>query len=242
MERQRAMSIDAAPDARRLRASHAESPAAPKRQRDPEKSRHRILKAATDEFCAHGFNGARVERIARKSGANMRMLYHYFGSKEGLYLAALDKVYSEIRLEERKLNLATLDPVAGMRELVRFTFDFFATHPDFVGLINNENLMKGRFLKKSPRIRDMTVPLVETIEDLLKRGVAAGLMRAGVDPIQLYISIVAQSQLHISNRYTLSAIFDRDLGDRDWLEERRSHAQELILGYLACGQPRRPGA
>ena len=238
------MAIEAASGTKRPKRSAAppEGLAATKQQRNPEKSRQRILKAATDDFCAHGFNGARVERIARKSGANMRMLYHYFDSKEGLYLAALDKVYSEIRSEERKLNLATLDPAAGMRELVCFTFDFFATHPDFVGLINNENLMKGRFLKKSPKIRDMTIPLVETIEDLLSRGVAAEVMRPGVDPIHLYVSIVAQSQLHISNRYTLSAIFDRDLGDREWLKEHRRHAQELILGYLTADKPNRNGA
>jgi len=238
------MTIEPSSGTRRPRRSARlpEGPTPPKRQRDPEKSRARILKAATDEFCAHGFNGARVERIARKSCANMRMLYHYFGSKEGLYLAALDKVYSEIRSEERKLNLGAFDPVAGMLELVCFTFDFFATHPEFVGLINNENLMKGRFLKKSPKIRAMTIPLVETIEDLLKRGVAAGVMRPDIEPIQLYISIVAQSQLHISNRYTLSAIFDRDLGDREWLRERRRHAQGLILGYLTGARPGRNGA
>lgn len=202
------------------------------RPRNAESSREKILKAATVEFCAHGFNGARVERIAKRSGANMRMLYHYFDSKEGLYLAALDKVYTEIRSEERKLKLDTLDPVQGMRQLVAFTFDFFASHMDFIGLINNENLMKGRFIKRSPKIRAMTIPLVETIRDLLERGANTGVMRTGVDPIQLYISIVAQSQLHISSRYTLSAIFDRDLGDEAWLAERRRHAQDVILGYL----------
>ena len=200
--------------------------------RNPEGSKEKILKAATIEFCTHGFKGARVERIAERSGANMRMLYHYFDSKEGLYLAALDKVYSEIRSEERKLDLDTLDPLAGMRQLVAFTFDFFASHMDFIGIINNENLMRGKFIKRSPSIRAMTIPLVVAIETLLARGAAAGVMRSDVDAIQLYISIVAQSQLHISNRYTLSAIFDRDLGDPAWIEERRRHTQDVILGYL----------
>lgn len=205
---------------------------ASRRPRSLVNSREKILKAATIEFCAHGFNGARVERIASRSRANMRMLYHYFGSKEGLYLAALEKVYTEIRSEERKLELNTLDPAAGMRQLVAFTFDFFASHMDFIGLINNENLMKGKFLKRLPKVRAMTIPLVETIEDLLRRGGEAGVMRTDVDPVQLYMSIVAQSQLHISNRYTLSALFDRDLADPDWMAERRRHAQDLILGYL----------
>jgi len=203
-----------------------------KRRRRPDNTKERILKAATVEFCAHGFNGARVERIAKRSTANMRMLYHYFESKEGLYLAALEKVYSEIRSEEHKLQLNSLDPLAGMRQLVSFTFDFFSSHMDFIGLINSENLMKGRFIKRSTKIRTMAIPLVEAIEDLLERGAKLGVMRAGVDPIQLYISIVAQSQQHISNRYTLSALFDRDLGDKDWLAERRRHAQDVIVGYL----------
>ena len=205
---------------------------ASKRLRDPVVSKEKILRAATDEFCSHGFNGARVERIAKRSGANMRMLYHYFDSKEGLYLAALDKVYSEIRTQERQLKLDTLDPIEGMRQLVAFTFDFFASHMDFVGLINNENLMRGRFLKRSPRIRAMTIPLVDAIEDLLQRGSASGVIRKDVDAVQLYVSIVAQSQLHISNRYTLSAIFDRDLGDPAWLADRRRHAQDVIMGYI----------
>lgn len=203
-----------------------------KRGRRPDSTRDRVLNAATVEFCTHGFNGARVERIAKRSSANMRMLYHHFDSKEGLYFAALDKVYSEIRSEERKLQLNALDPLAGMRQLVCFTFDFFASHIDFIGLIISENLMKGKFIKRAKKIRTMAIPLVEAIEDLLERGVKLGVMRTDVDPIQLYISIVAQSQLHISNRYTLSALFERDLGDKDWLAERRQHAQDVILGYL----------
>lgn len=203
-----------------------------KRIRDPVVSKEKILRAATKEFCSHGFNGARVERIAKRSGANMRMLYHYFGSKVGLYLAALGKVYSEIRTQERQLKLDTLDPVEGMRQLVAFTFDFFASHMDFIGLINNENLMRGKYLKRSPRVRAMTIPLVDAIEDLLRRGSASGVLRKDVDAVQLYVSIVAQSQLHISNRYTLSAIFERDLSAPAWLADRRRHAQDVILSYV----------
>lgn len=205
----------------------------PRRRRDAEKSRQAILAAATAEFCTHGYTGARVERIAKRASANMRMLYHYFGSKEGLYTAALESIYDQIRGQERALDLKNRPPVEGMRELVRFTFDFFARQPNFVALINNENLMKGRFLKRRPAIRAMTLPLIEAIEDLLRRGEAEGAFRGDVDPVQLYVTIVAQSQLHIANRYTLSILFDRDLSDPAWLAARRSHAEEVVLFFLA---------
>lgn len=204
----------------------------PKRKRDAAKSRQAILEAAMCEFCAYGFDGARVERIAKRSRANMRMLYHYFGNKDGLYMAVLDEAYGEIRKRERELDLKRRDPVEGMRQLIVFTFDFFAGHPHFVALINNENLLRGRFLAASGRIQAMTVPLIDAIEDLLRRGEEAGRFRGGVDPVQLYVTIVAQSQIHISNRYTLSILFDRDLADDAWLAERRAHVQDVVLGYL----------
>lgn len=207
-------------------------------KRNAERSKAAILQAATEEFCTHGFPGARVERIALRSKANMRMLYHYFGNKEGLYMAVLESVYGQIRSEEQKLDLKNMPPVEGMRRLTLFTFDFFAQHPHFVALINNENILNGRFLGRSERIKAMTVPLVESIEDLLQRGRAEGVFRDGIDAIQLYVSIVAQSQIHISNRHTLSILFDRDLDDPEWLAQRRAHAETLIMDYVT----RRDGA
>lgn len=210
--------------------------AARRPKRDAERSKKAILQAATDEFCTYGFPGARVERIARRSKANMRMLYHYFGNKEGLYMAVLESVYGEIRSQEQELDLKNMPPVEGMRRLTLFTFDFFARHNHFIALINNENLLNGRFLRRSERIKAMTVPLVESIDDLLRRGRAEGVFRDGVDAVQLYVSIVAQSQIHISNRYTLSILFDRDLEDPDWLAERRAHVETLIMDYITLRQ------
>lgn len=217
--------------------SDATSPDATPRQagraRAPERTRAAILAAAKAEFCRFGLTGARIERISRKSSSNTRMIYHYFGNKEGLYLAVLESVYGEIRRQEQHLDLAGADPVEGMRRLVHFTFDFFAAHRDFIALISNENILRGKYLRRLPSIQAMTVPLVGAIRDLLARGHAAGLFRDGVDPVQLYVSIVAQSQLHISNRFTLSVLFDEDLSDADWLAARRTHVLDLILSYLA---------
>lgn len=204
------------------------------RKRNPARTRQAILKAAVVEFCRHGFKGARVEAISKRSKINMRLLYHYFDNKEGLYMAVLERVYSQIRAEERKLSLTDLDPPQGMRRLIDFTFSFFGAHQDYISLMNSENLLRARYLSRSRQTRSLTIPLVAAIENLLARGQAMKLFRKDVDPVQLYVSIVALSYFHNSNRHTLSAIFDRDLGDPAWLEERRVHAQDLLMSWLTA--------
>jgi AcrR family transcriptional regulator len=203
------------------------------RKRNPARTRETILKAAIAEFCSNGFTGARVENISAKSGANMRLLYHYFGDKEGLYTAVLDRVYTEVRAEERRLDLGNIDPVEGMRRQMDFTFSFFARHRDYISLLNNENLLRGRFVKRSRAVRPLTLPLLATITDLLQRGYKSGAFRGDVDPMQLHISITALSYFHVSNRYTLSAMFGRDLGADNFMSQRRAHAQSLIMTWLA---------
>lgn len=203
------------------------------RKRNPARTRETILKAAVAEFCSNGFTGARVENISARSGANMRLLYHYFGDKEGLYTAVLDRVYTEVRAEERRLDLGSEDPVEGMRRLIDFTFSFFARHRDYISLLNNENLLRGRFVKRSRAVRPLTLPLLATITDLLQRGYKVGAFRGDVDPVQLHVSITALSYFHVSNRYTLSAMFGRDLGADNFMTQRRAHAQSLILTWLA---------
>lgn len=213
--------------------------ASPRRTRDPARSRQAILAAAKAEFCQRGLTGARVERISRRSGTNPRMIYHYFGNKDGLYLAVLESVYGEIRTLERQLDLATAPPAEGMARLIGFTFDFFASRGDFIALIANENILKAKYLKRLPSVQAMTVPLVDAIRDLLARGARDGAFRDGafrdgVDPVQLYVSIVAESQLHISNRHTLSVLFDQDLSAPDWVAARRRHTVEMLLAYLTA--------
>jgi AcrR family transcriptional regulator len=205
-----------------------------KRTRDSALTKESILRAATFEFCRNGLGGARVEAITQRAKANMRLLYAYFGDKNGLYLAVLEHVYTEIRAAEQKLNLDDLEPVSAMRELINFTFSFFQEHQNYIALINNENLQRGRNLRKSRKIAELTLPLVASIESILRRGVGAKLFRGDVDPIQLYVSITAMSYFHVSNRYTLSAMFDKDLGDPNWLKSRRQHAQDVILTWLTA--------
>ncbi|EKS41617.1 MAG: AcrR family transcriptional regulator [Afipia broomeae] len=203
-----------------------------KRKRDSALTKESILQAATYEFCRNGLGGARVDAIAHRAKANMRLLYHYFGDKDGLYLAALEHVYTDIRAAEQQLNLDSLDPAEALRELVDFTFTFFQNHQDYIAMINTENLQRGKYLRKSRKIAALTMPLVSNIENILRRGAAAGIFRSGVDPIQLYVTITAFSYFHVSNRHTLSLMFDKDLGDAGWLEDRRRHAHDVIMAWL----------
>ncbi|MPZ55846.1 MAG: TetR family transcriptional regulator [Rhizobiales bacterium] len=201
-------------------------------QRDPERTRGAILAAATAEFSAKGLDGARVDEIAHRSGVNKRMIYHYFGDKEGLYLAALEASYAAIRTAELGLRLSDLDPIDGMRTLVRFTWDYFIAHPEFLSLLGTENLHRAANLKKLHRIRELHSPLIGMLSDLVARGVKQKVFRKAVDPMQLYISIAALGFFYLSNRHTLSTIFGQDLNAPAALSERGDHIVEVVLGYL----------
>ncbi len=204
----------------------------PHSPRDPERTRAVILAAATEEITTKGLDGARVDEIARRSGINKRMIYHYFGDKEGLYLAVLEAAYTGIRSAELGLKLADKDPVEGMRELVLFTWQYFIDHPEFLSLLGTENLHRAAYLKKSKRIRDLHSPLVGMIADLLERGARQKVFREGIDPVDLYITIAALGFFYMSNRHTLSTIFGRDLATPASLETRGRHIVEVVLAYL----------
>lgn len=224
------------PPGKRAAKSKAAKSGAPSKasgvKRDPEAAKQRILQAALAEFSAKGLGGARVDVIAQRAGANKRMLYHYFGNKDDLFLLVLERAYEDIRRHEDALHLGEHEPVAAMAELVQFTFDFMVEHPHWINLLNSENLHRARHLKRSKRIREMHSPLVDTIKRVLRKGETAGVFRQGVDPVQLYISIAALSYFYFSNIHTLSTIFDRDLADPAERDIRRRHAVEVVLGYL----------
>ena len=200
--------------------------------RDPERTRQRILSAATEEFARYGLGGARVDRIAQRAGSNKRMLYYYFGDKERLFLAALEGSYAQIRAAERALALEDVPPREALSRLVEFTWRYFLEHPEFMTLLNSENLHKGRHVRHSRRVPQMHSPLVETLRAVLRRGERAGVFRKGVDPVQLYISIAGEGYFYLSNRYTLSQIFKRDLMAPRALAARARHNAAMILNAL----------
>lgn len=200
--------------------------------RDPQRTRRRILEAATAEFARYGLGGARIDRIARRAGANKRMLYYYFGDKDGLFLAALESQYAHIREAERALELEHLEPRAALERLVRFTWEYCLEHPEFITLLNSENLHKGRHLGRSKRVRAMHSPLVDLLRQVLRRGEQANLFRRGIDPVQLYISIAGEGYFYLSNRYTLSRIFGRDLMAKRALAARARHISQIVVNAV----------
>jgi len=202
------------------------------RRRDPDRARASILAAATAEFAALGIGGARVDAIAAKAGLNKRMLYHYFGNKDDLYLAVLEEAYAAIRAAESELVLGKGSPANAMRKLVLFTWRYYREHPEFLSLLATENVNQGAALGASAKIRQLNSPLIETIRSLLEQGAAEGKFRRGVDPFRLYVSISSLCFFYLANRWTLSVSFGRDLGAPQEVEAWGEHVVEVILGYL----------
>jgi TetR/AcrR family transcriptional regulator len=211
-------------------------------RRDPALSRQLILSAAQDEFAAYGLNGARIDRIAKRVGASKNLIYHYFGSKDRLYLNVLEGIYRQMREDQNDLALQELPPVEGMRRLVANTFDHFVRSPALIRLMSIENIHFARHLKKSTSVKPLYAPLLRTIGSLLAKGQDAGVFRKNVDSIDLYISMSGLAYFYLSNRHSLSWIFDQPLDQPKRLEQRRAHIVEVILGYLqhdAVAQPSR---
>ena len=202
------------------------------RSRDADRSQLAILAAARDEFARHGLSGARMDRIAENAKLNKRLIYYYFTSKDDLFLAVLEGAYADIREAEQQLHLTDLAPAQAIRRLTEFTWDYYIAHPEFITLLNSENLHQAQHLTKSERIRDMNSPVIQTLGDILERGRAEGIFRGGIDPVQLYISIASLAYFFLSNNYTLSAVFDRNLMSTKAHSERLSHICDVILGYV----------
>ena len=208
------------------------SPATEERQRDADRSQNTILAAARDEFAEHGLGGARVDRIAERAGLNKRLIYYYFEDKEKLFQAVLEQAYRDIREQEAQLHLLDLEPAQAVRRLIEFTWNYYLAHPEFMTLLNSANLHRARHLEGSQKARELNSPLVDTLAAVLERGRRDGTFRAGVDPVQLYVSIAGIAYFYLSNTHTLSAIFGRDLMTPKARSERLSHMQDVILGYL----------
>ena len=214
-------------------ATSAKSPdTAATPRRDAPSARDSLITAAVAELSRNGFAGARVDVIAASAGVNKQLVYHYFASKQGLYLAALESVYAEIREKEKSLSLDLLEPVEAMTQLVGFSFDYLAEHPEFIALLADENRNQGSHILASERLQKMHSPFIEMLQATLERGVAKGVFRNDFDAINLYISIAGISYFFFSNNHTLSAIFGKPLGSRGALVQRRRHVIEFALNAL----------
>lgn len=207
-----------------------------KKQRDAEATRARILAAAKKEFARNGLGGARIDEIARRANANKRMIYHYFGNKEDLFRIVLEEAYLDIRAAEQKLDLEHLPAREALETLIRFTWDYYLKNPEFITLVNNENLHRARHLKKSNRVGPAQRRLVHMVEAILDRGVEEGVFRPGLDPVQLNISIAAVNYYYLTNRYTGAYLFERDMMSKEALQERIAFNLETIM-RMVCVAP-----
>jgi AcrR family transcriptional regulator len=201
-------------------------------KRDADGTRQRILAAAIREFAAEGYSGARVEAICKRSRANPRMIYHYFGDKDGLYVTVLEHVLSDLRREELKLEVDHVAPLTGMLQLFNFVHAHFGSHPELIPLLSGENLQRAHFLRRSVKAPIVASPLIELIARLLERGVKEGVFRSGIDPLQLYVMMVALSYFHRSNAHTLSVLFRTDLLDPAWQSEQKRNADQMVTRFL----------
>ena len=217
---------------RKRRSARAGAGATAPAVRDAEATRQRILDAAESEFSAKGLAGARVDVIAAGAGANKRMIYYYFGNKENLYVAVLENAYSHMRREESGLSLDSIDPLAAIRALVLFKFDYYERHPVLISLLNAENVHGARYLRRARNVTKLYMPLVDTLSRILKNGVKKAVIRRGIDPVELYVSIAALSYFYFSNKATLSNAFGRAFDSPAGRRSRRAHVVEVILGYL----------
>jgi len=204
----------------------------PRRTNDPEGTRRNIVEVATHEFAQKGYSGARVDAIAERTRTSKRMIYYYFGSKEGLYLAVLEEAYSGIRRAEATLDLETLPPDAALSTIVGFTFDYYNRHPEFVRLVMNENIMDGVHMKRSRAIGRLNVTVIDALSALVARGQKQGLFRRDVDPLELHMSISALGIFNVANRATFSTIFRRNMSSPKARAARRRQITEIILQHV----------
>lgn len=213
-------------------SSDKAKPAAP-RKRDAERTKASLMAAALKEFSQQGYSGARIEKIATRARCNIRMLYHYFGSKKNLYLAVLESAYDNILQQEARVRIDYDRPLDGVLALLKFVYDYFEKHPEFEGLLRTENMMQGKFVLRSEHVTQAAFPLRQVITDLIASGERAGVFRKGLDPIQLYVTILSVSRFHLANAYSLSALLGADLTRPEWRRARFRHACDLLSAYLA---------
>jgi len=198
------------------------------RRRDAERTRADILAVATEEFAQNGYSGARVDEIAARTRTTKRMIYYYFGGKEQLYLAVLERAYAEIRAAEREVDVDHLDPVSAIRRIAEVTFDHHEAHPAFIQLVGAENAQQGKHMTKVARLVDLNSSAV----DVLRRVLARGPFRQDVDPLDVHMMISAFCFFRVANRHTFGAIFGRDLLDPATRTHYRTMVADMVAGYL----------
>jgi TetR/AcrR family transcriptional regulator len=214
-------------------------PDRPRRPRDPEATRQNILDAAFIEFSDNGLSGTRVDAIAARTGTNVRMIYYYFGSKDGLYRAVLEQAYAAMRAAEANLGLESLAPDTAIQRMTEFVFDYHAAEPRFARLVTIENIHRAEHIARSVTMPAMNLTVISSIAAILASGQAEGRFRPDADPLGVHLLITGFCFFRVANRHTLRTIFGKDPLSPDLRDAHRRMAVESVLGYLRAGAPRR---
>jgi AcrR family transcriptional regulator len=214
------------------RSGAARRPEAAARTNDPERTMADIIEVATHEFSEKGLAGARIDDIAEAMRTSKRMIYYYFGSKEGLYIRVLEEAYRRIRDIESGLHLDDLAPEDALRRLVGFTVDYQLANPEFIRLVATENIHRGEYLAQSKLIQKLNVPAIDGLRRVYERGLKSGAFRSGIDAVDLHMSISALSVFNVANRHTFSLIFRRDLDSAAAIVARRDSIIEMIVRFV----------
>ena len=202
-------------------------------KQDPEGVRSNILTVALEEFAEHGLSGARMDDIAAKTRTSKRMIYYYFGDKEGLYRKALEEAYREVRIGEEELRLDHLDPVEALRQLAEFTFDHHRRNPDFIRLVMIENIHHGDYLRHSDLIRSLNETAISRVERIYAKGVAEGVFRPGISAIAIHWQISALSFFNVSNRTSFSLLFGEELYSQEGQKTLCNQVSDMVLRFVA---------
>ncbi len=203
-------------------------------QRDAERTRSELLAVATEVFAEDGYSGARVDVIAERTRTTKRMIYYYFGSKEGLYLAVLENAYRGIREAERAIDVRHTDPVAAVRELAELTFDHHVSHDAFIRLVAIENIHRGEFIRRIDSLRTLSQSAKTLLDEILERGRAAGVFRADVDAVDVHLVISSYCVFQVANQYTFGYLFDVDFTQPSRRAHLRAMIGDVIVGWLTA--------
>jgi AcrR family transcriptional regulator len=206
----------------------------PIRQRDRERTRAELLEVATTTFAESGYAGTRVDEIADRTRTTKRMIYYYFGGKEQLYLAVLEKAYRGIREAERELGVGDLEPTEAVRRIAELTYDHHLNHSEFIRLVTIENIHRGAFIRRLESLRELNQPALGLLDEVLERGRSAGLFRSDVDALDVHLVISSYCFFQVANQYTFGYLFDRDLLDPARREHLRSMIGDVVVAWLTA--------
>ncbi len=211
---------------------HAPTGQAATRTNDPARTMADILAVATREFAEKGLAGARIDLIAHAMRTSKRMIYYYFGSKVGLYVAVLEDAYRHIREAEAALQLNDLRPEDALRRLVGFTVDYQLAHPEFTRLVMTENIHRGEYLAGSKVIQQLNAAAISAVSRIYERGCKAGVFRAGLDAVDVHMSISALAVFNVANKHTFALIFKRDLDTPLAIGARRDSVIDMVVRHV----------